>query len=157
MYFAMHSNKHITVCSCLQTLVECVYAPNAVVHVMLSRIAVSKYFLYNYSSFVLFHCDFTNTLIEDITSVYVILGFWVTSQYTVAVYRHNCRASENFSKRIFWMLSNICFKHWINIIYACIAQIEKIYVDFNNINNQTIFSKPGKPRWKYNAYFFIHI
>ena len=58
------------------------------------------------------------------------------------------------------MLSNICFKHWINIIYACIAQIEKIYVDFNNINNQTIFSKPGKPRWKYNVYFYytyLHI
>ena len=40
----------------------------------------SKYFLYNNSYFILFHCDFTYNLTYDIMSADVIFRFWVTSQ-----------------------------------------------------------------------------
>ena len=40
----------------------------------------SKYFIYNDLWFILFHCDFTNNLLYDITLVDVIFRFWVTSQ-----------------------------------------------------------------------------
>ena len=40
----------------------------------------SKYFLYNGWSFIMFDCGFTYNLLYDVTSVDVILWFWVTSQ-----------------------------------------------------------------------------
>ena len=36
-----------------------------------------KYFLYNFSSFILLHCDFPYNLIDDITSVYVGVHFFI--------------------------------------------------------------------------------
>ena len=64
----------------------------------------------------------------DTTSVDVIFRFWVTSQLTLAVCRRECRVSTHVSIHIFWMLSNVCLKLWIHLIYAFIAQMKIIYI-----------------------------
>ena len=88
----------------------------------------SKYFVYNDSNFILFYCDFThNLLLGHIALADVIFRFWVMSQLTLAVYRHEYRVSKNVSIHIFWMLLSICFKHWTDVICACIPWI-KIYM-----------------------------
>ena len=84
----------------------------------------SKYFVFNYSNFILFHCDFTLNLLYDITSADAIFRFWVTPQKTLAVYWRECRVSKNVLIHVFWILINICFKHWIVLIYALICWIK---------------------------------
>ena len=45
-----------------------------------------------------------------------IFRFWVTSQWTWAVYRRECKVIRNVSIHIFWMLFNICLN--IDVIYV---------------------------------------
>ena len=67
----------------------------------------SKYFVYNDSNFILFHCDFTNNLglLFDITLATLFYGFeWRhNTQKTWAVYRRESRVRRNVSIHMFRM------------------------------------------------------
>ena len=60
------------------------------------------------------------------------------------------------------MLLNICFKHWIDVIYASIVPpVCTVYVDFNLLQNQNIFFEilvtPLKFQIIYKMFNFIFI
>ena len=58
----------------------------------------SKYFVYNDSNFILFHCDFTCDLLYNITSadvIFLVLSV-VTININLAVYRRGCGVGKTF-------------------------------------------------------------